>query len=68
MFNENDTMQNNKIDLQGEILINDSLLVDELKILNLIKQILNSRGVFYGVPESFADVSQDNLKKIQQID
>ena len=52
--------------------VNNSILIDDKKTLNLVKQVVAQRGVNsrvrYDIPESFDMISESTFSKIQEID
>ena len=48
--------------------VNNSILIDDKKTLNLVKQVVAQRGVRYDIPESFDMISESTFSKIQEID
>ena len=68
MLDVNETKKNNKIDSSVILSINNSLLIDEFKTLNLVRQILEQRKTNYYIPTSFDTISQSIFRKIQLID
>lgn len=52
--------------------INNSILVDDEKTLNLVKQVIAQRGMAtrfrYDIPESFDTISENTFSKMQEID
>ena len=72
MENLNELKNNNKISNDDINNINNSLLVDEEKTLNFVRQILMSRGNNlnngYEIPESFDKISRDTFNQMSEID
>lgn len=71
--NKEDLKEFNSINLnQINQSINDSILVDDEKTLNLVKQEIAQRGMFtrfrYNIPESFDTISENTFSKMQEID
>lgn len=64
--------ENNKIQISRDLPINNSVLVDDIKTLNLVRQEINKRGVasrtFAVVPEAFEEIEQSKYKQMQEID
>lgn len=71
--NKEDLKEFNSINLnQTTQPINDSILVDDEKTLNLVKQEITQRGMFtrfrYDIPGSFDTISENIFSKMQEID
>lgn len=71
--NKEDLKEFNSINLnQINQFINDSILVDDEKTLNLVKQEIAQRSTFtrfrYNIPESFDTISENIFSKMQEID
>lgn len=71
--NKEDLKEFNSINLNPTTqFINKSILVDEEKTLNLVKQVIAQRGMStrfrYDIPESFDTISVNTFSKMQEID
>ena len=61
----------NESQLSRDLPINNSILVDENKTLNLVRQTVNKRGLsrfFAEIPKSFDEVDETTFTKMQSID
>ena len=64
-------MVNNEINIPNKLKNNNSLLIDDEKILNLLQQILTekkAKGNYYKIPESIDEIPQKTFAKMQEID
>lgn len=71
--NKEDLKEINSINIGSETqFINNSILVDDEKTLNLVKQVIAQRGMStrfkYDIPESFDTISENTFSKMQEID
>ncbi len=61
-----------KFEKSKGVLVNNSILLDENKLLDMVKQELNRRGIvsrfFAIVPESFSELEQNVLSQMGEID
>lgn len=76
MLNDNENINDmseqkdiNEIKVSKDLLMNNSILLDDKKTLNLVKQVLDSRGeTSTDIPETFEDIPQSTFAKMRGID